>query len=65
MTALVQAFVDIVGILFTFVETYMVPATAADITIIHVAIWTPVIIGLITLTVGFVKGLWSRRGRRA
>lgn len=63
MTALVQLFVDIVGILFTFVNTYMVPATVADVTIIHVAIWTPVIIGLITLTVGFVKRLWAR-GRR-
>ena len=65
MVALVQIFVDIIGIFFTFVQTYLVPDTASNINIIHVAVWTPVVIGLLALTASFIKGLWARRGRRA
>jgi hypothetical protein len=61
MVALVQVFVDVVGVLWTFVNTYMVPATVADVTIIHVAIWTPVIIGLLTMVSMFIKSLWGRK----
>lgn len=64
MVALVQAFLDIVGAFITFVNDYLVPVDAASITILHVAIWTPVIIGLAGLVVGFLKGMWSRRGKR-
>ena len=61
MSALVQTFVDIIGILVTFVKTYLIPATASDVNILHVAIWAPVVLGLITLTGSMLKGLWSRR----
>jgi hypothetical protein len=61
MVALVQVFVDVVGVLWTFVNTYMVPATPAGITIIHVAIWTPVVIGLLTMVSMFIKSLWGRK----
>lgn len=65
MTALVQGFVDIVTILFGFVKTQLVPADFASTTILHVAIWLPVVIGLISLTVGMTKSLWSRGGKKA
>ncbi len=65
MVALVQAFVDIIGVLITFVTTYLVPADASSITILHVAIWTPVVLGLLTLTIGMLRGMWRRGGRRA
>jgi len=61
MVALVQVFLDVIGVLFTFVQTYLIPANVAGVTILHVAIWTPVVIGLAGLTVSFVKRMWSRR----
>lgn len=61
MTALVQVFLDVIGALLTFVQTYLIPTTVAGVTILHVAIWTPVVIGLAGLTVSFVKRMWSRR----
>jgi hypothetical protein len=61
MTALVQVFLDVIGALLTFITTYLIPAEAADVTILHVAIWTPVVVGLAGLTVSFVKRMWSRR----
>ncbi|PDW01403.1 hypothetical protein [Candidatus Chloroploca asiatica] len=61
MTALVQVFLDVVGALLTFIQTYLIPADAASVTILHVAIWTPVVIGLAGLTVSFVKRMWGRR----
>lgn len=61
MTALVQVFLDVIGALLTFVQTYLIPADVAGVTILHVAIWTPVVIGLAGLTVSFVKRMWSRR----
>lgn len=61
MTALVQVFIDIVGALLTFITTYLIPDAVADVTILHVAIWTPVVLGLAGMTVSFVKRMWSRR----
>ncbi|PDW01404.1 hypothetical protein [Candidatus Chloroploca asiatica] len=61
MTALVQVFLDVIGALLTFITTYLIPANAAGVTILHVAIWTPVVIGLAGLTVSFVKRMWARR----
>ncbi len=61
MTALVQAFLDIVGLFVTFIQTYLIPADAASITILHVAIWTPVVLGLVGLTTGMLKRMWARR----
>lgn len=65
MVTLVQTFVDVIGVLITFVTTYLVPADVASITILHIAIWTPVVLGLLTLTIGMLRGMWSRGGRRA
>ena len=65
MAALVQVFIDVLEILVTFVLDYLVPAAAADVTILHVAIWTPVIIGLVSLTVGMFKGMFKGRSKRA
>jgi len=60
MVAMVQIFIDVITILWTFVQTYLIPATVADINIIHVAIWTPVVIGLLSMVISFGKGMWSR-----
>lgn len=61
MSALVQAFLDIVGLFVTFIQTYLIPVDAASITILHVAIWTPVVLGLVSLTTGMLKRMWARR----
>ncbi|PDW00978.1 hypothetical protein [Candidatus Chloroploca asiatica] len=61
MVALVQVFVDVMGALLTFVITYLIPDEVADVTILHVAIWTPVTIGLAGMVIGFVKKMWGRR----
>lgn len=61
MSDLIQVFIDVVTALYTFVSTNLIPATAADVNIIHVAIWTPVVIGLIKLVVSMIKGFWARR----
>ena len=61
MTAIFQIFVDVIGIFVTFVKTYLIPATASEINILHVAIWTPVTVGLIVLTVGMLKGMWQSK----
>ena len=62
MTALVQVFLDIIGLFVTFVTDYLIPADAASISILHVAIWTPVVLGLVSLTTGMLKRMWARRG---
>jgi hypothetical protein len=59
MADIVAAFVTLVGTFITFVNTYLVPADADSITILHVAIWTPVILGLLSLTVGMLRKMWG------
>lgn len=61
MGAMVQIFIDVITVLWTFVSSYLIPATVADINLIHVAIWTPVVIGLLSMVVGFAKSMWARR----
>lgn len=60
MTSLVQTFVDVIGILWTFIEAHLIPTTVSGVNIIHVAIWTPVTIGLASMTIAFAKGMWKR-----
>lgn len=61
MAAMIQIFIDVITILWTFVQNYLIPTTVADINLIHVAIWTPVVIGLLTMVIGFAKSMWARR----
>lgn len=63
MVALVQVFLDVIAALLTFVQGNLIPAAVADVNIIHVAIWTPVVLGLAAGVVAFLKRMWSR-GRR-
>jgi len=64
MTAMFQVFVDIISLLWTFVQTYLIPASVSNVNIIHVAIWTPVTIGILNQVVNFGKGMW-RGGKKA
>lgn len=63
MAALITEFLTIVTALLTFVQDTLVPADVASITLIHVAIWTPVVIGFVGLVVNMLKGMWARRGK--
>lgn len=63
MGAVVAEFVTVMTTLFTFIKTNFVPATVADITILHVAIWTPTTICLTALVGGFVRS-WFARGKK-
>jgi hypothetical protein len=61
MAALVGEFVAVITTLYTFVSTNLIPADVASVNIIHVAIWTPVTIGLINGVVAMIKRFWSSR----
>jgi hypothetical protein len=63
MAALVTEFVAVLTVLFNFVKLNLIPVDVASINIIHVAIWLPVTIGLVKLTIGMVKGFWSSRAK--
>ena len=65
MSALINEFIAVITILYTFVADNLVPADAASVNIIHVAIWTPVMVGLVSSVVTMIKGFWRRGGRRA
>lgn len=60
MAAVVQAILDAILPIWTWVTTNFVPATAADVTLVHVALWSPFIMGLVF---GFLS-MVMRRGRR-
>ncbi|HEU4323289.1 MAG TPA: hypothetical protein VFS21_09060 [Roseiflexaceae bacterium] len=62
---LFQTFLNILTLLINFVMDTLVPPSIAEVNIIHVAIWLPVTIGLLSLVIALVRGFWSRRGRAA
>ncbi len=62
---LFQTFLNILTLLISFVMDTLVPPSIAEVNIIHIAIWLPVTIGLLTMVVGLVRGFWNRRGRAA
>lgn len=64
MPEMLQAFVDMIIIFYNFVVENLIPATAADINLIHVAIWLPIIVGLVSTVVAMIKGFWGGRSRR-
>ena len=59
MVALFQVFMDVLGIMFTFVQTYLIPPTASDVNVIHVAVWTPITLGILGGVIAFFKKLWG------
>ncbi|MEM8535532.1 MAG: hypothetical protein AAGF95_32175 [Chloroflexota bacterium] len=61
---LVQPFIDVIIALFDFVVAYLIPTSAADVNLIHIGIWTPVIIGLVSSVVVMIKGFWGGASRR-
>lgn len=61
---MLEAFVALIVVLYNFVVENLIPATAADMNLIHVAIWLPVIVGLVSTVVAMIKGFWGRRGGR-
>jgi hypothetical protein len=64
MAAIFTEIMLVVAELFTFVETNLVPADAASLNIIHIAVWTPVTLGLIGMLVRVLKSFWGgNRGR--
>lgn len=63
MSAVVTEFINIITLFWTFVKTYLVPTGVSDVNIIHVAIWTPVMLGLLTMTTTTIKRLWGGSSR--
>lgn len=41
-------FVAVIHILTDFITAYLVPHTVADVNLLHIAIWTPALLGLVT-----------------
>lgn len=72
MTALTQLVTDLLSIttlFFTFAMNLMIPklntlGTGYDVTLIHVAIWVPIFLGLFGAAAGGVRKLWNSRKSR-
>jgi hypothetical protein len=60
MAALIQAMLDALTPIWSWTTTTFVPATAADVTLIHLAMWS----GFIFTVVGGFLAIVFRRGRR-
>jgi hypothetical protein len=60
MAAIIQAILDAITPIWSWTTTTFVPATAADVTLIHVALWSSFIMSLVY---GFLS-LVMRRGKR-
>lgn len=55
---MLDPFLNLVSILLAFISSTIVPASAGDVTLLHVAIWVPVVVGL-------VAGTWNLIRRQA
>jgi hypothetical protein len=60
MAAIIEAILSALTPIWTWVTTTFVPATAADVTLIHVGMWGSVILGFVS----FFLNLVFRRGKR-
>jgi len=58
---MLQVFLAVVTVLWDFVKANLIPPDVASINIIHIAIWTPVTLVLLSLVIAWGKGMWSRR----
>jgi hypothetical protein len=58
MLEIVNIMLQVVTAVWTWSTTNLVPATAADVTLVHVGLWLPVILAALS----FVVGLVTRRG---
>lgn len=65
MLAIFQEFIAVIGSFILFVQDYLIPDTASNVNILHVAVWLPVTLGLLGATASFLRSFWSRSGRRA
>jgi chemotaxis protein histidine kinase CheA len=65
MIAILQSLLDIIGMVWSGVTPWLVPASLGAINIIHVAIWTPVIVGLLIMTRSTIQRLTPRQIRTA
>ena len=63
---MIEQFLIIVGLFWDLSERYLIPNSVAEIDLIHVAVWTPVMFGLIrqtSKTIMNVSGLLADRER--
>ena len=65
MLEILQVFLDAITLMFDFVVANLVPESAADINIIHGAIWIPVATTLVGGVVVLIKGFWRKGGRKS
>ena len=63
MGLLVAEFLVILALIFDFVVAIIVPADVASITLVHVAIWVPITLGLATLAITFFRKTWGGNRR--
>lgn len=60
MLDVINVMLTVVTAVWTWATTNLVPATAADVTLVHVSLWLPLVFGALS----FVIGLVTRRGSR-
>jgi hypothetical protein len=60
MAAVIAALLDGLTQIWTWVTTTFVPAAAADVTLVHLAMWS----GFLLAVAGGFLGLVMRRGKR-
>lgn len=63
MVELVEALLAVVQLFWDFAVGILVPDTAADLTILHVAMWTIPVFGFIGGAISVVKRMIAGRGR--
>ena len=61
MTAIVQAILQGVTAIWTFVTTTFVPTTASDVTLVHLGLWAPMLMGIMFSFLSLVRGGGRRR----
>ena len=62
MSGMVGELITVTGLLWDFMEGRIIPTSIAEINIVHVAIWVPVTLGLISGAGASIKRMFGRRG---
>ncbi len=65
MNTLLAEFLNVVGVFTHWAMSYLIPASASEINILHIAVWTPDTLGLVTLSGGMVRRMTPKQIRTA
>ncbi len=58
---MIESFLNLLGMLVAFVQARLIPASLAELSLLHVAIWSPVVVGLVALSARTLRSMVRRR----